>query len=174
VEDWGGKDFQDIMAGVDTVVAAGLADPQRLGVTGWSYGGFMTCWTVTQTQRFKAAITGACISNRHSFYGTSDIGFTFGEHHFGGTPWDDPDKLLERSAIHHIRNVTTPVLILHGEADLRCPVEQAEQFFIALKRQHKHAVLVRYPGEYHGFKKPSHQIDRFARVLAWFEYYLKR
>lgn len=174
VLDWGGMDFQDIMAGVDYCIACGIADPEKLGVTGWSYGGYMTCWAITQTQRFKAAITGACVSNRHSFYGTSDIGYSFGEHHFGSTPWEDANKLLERSAIQYIGNMTTPVLILHGEADIRCPVEQAEQFFIAARRLGKQAVLVRYPGEYHAFKKPSNWLDRMERVYSWFSFYLMR
>ena len=173
VKDWGGNDFKDLMAGVDHAISRGIADPDRLGVTGWSYGGFMTCWTVTQTQRFKAAITGACVSNRHSFYGTSDIGWHFAEHHTGGSPWYESEKLLERSSVQFADKVTTPVLILHGEADLRCPLGQSEEFFTALKRQGKEAVLVTYPGEYHGFTKPSHWTDRYARVLSWFEHYLK-
>lgn len=171
VEDWGGKDFGDLMAAVDNVVNLGIADPDRLGIMGWSYGGYMTCWTITQTQRFKAAITGACISNRHSQYGTGDIVHT-AEHHFGGTPWAQPEKLLERSALQHIAAVTTPVLILHGEADLRCPVTQGEEFYTALRRLKKEAVFVRYPGEYHLFRKPSHIEDRDKRVLAWFTYHL--
>ncbi|MDP2858327.1 MAG: S9 family peptidase [Bacillota bacterium] len=173
VEDWGGNDYQDLMAGVDEVIRLGIADPDRLGVTGWSYGGYMTCWVVTKTQRFKAASTGACISNRMTLYGMGDIVAT-AEHYFGSTPWGDPDKILERSAIIHMKNVTTPVLILHGESDLRCPVGQGEEFFTALKRQKKPAVFVRYPGEYHGFRKPSHIVDRYRRLLAWFEYHLKR
>jgi acylaminoacyl-peptidase len=173
VEDWGGKDYQDLMAGVDEVVRLGIADPEKLGVTGWSYGGYMTCWIVTQTQRFKASCTGACISNRMTLYGMGDIVGT-AEHYFGASPWEDAGKILERSAIIHMRNVTTPVLILHGESDLRCPVGQGEEFFTALKRQKKQAVFVRYPGEFHGFKKPSHIVDRYKRLLAWFEYHLKR
>ncbi len=172
VGDWGGADFRDIMLGVDEVVDCGLADPARLGVTGWSYGGFMTCWTVTQTSRFKAAITGACVSNRHNFYGTSDIGYTFGEHHFEGTPWDDAQRLLERSAIQYVNQVETPVMIVHGENDLRCPVEQADQFFIALRKLKKDAVYVRYPGEFHGISQPGHKLDRFSRYLAWFKHHL--
>ncbi len=174
VRDWGGEDFHDIMRGVDHVIQMGVADSERLGVTGWSYGGFMTCWTLTQTDRFKAAVTGACISNRHSFYGTSDVGHTFGEHHFGGTPWSETEVLLERSPLQYVENIKAPVLILHGEADLRCPVEQGEQFFTALKRLGKQAVFVRYPGEYHAFKKPSHWIDRLRRIQSWFDHYLGR
>ncbi|MGE5653584.1 MAG: prolyl oligopeptidase family serine peptidase [Bacillota bacterium] len=173
VQDWGGADYMDIMAGVDYIIAQGIADPARLGVTGWSYGGYMTSWTITQTNRFKAALAGAIVFNRHNFYGTSDIGYTFGEHQFGGKPWEDPTKLLERSAVYYADRVTTPLLLIHGEGDLRCPIEQSEQFFTALRRQHKEAVLVRYPGEYHGFTQPKHKEDRFKRTLAWFSYYLK-
>ncbi len=172
VEDWGGKDYLDLMAGVDEVIRLGIADPDRLGVTGWSYGGYMTCWVVTQTGRFKAACTGACISNRMTLYGMGDLVST-AEHYFGATPWDDPAKTLERSAILHMKDVTTPVMILHGESDLRCPVGQGEEFFTALRRQKKPAVFVRYPGEFHGFRKPSHIIDRYGRLLAWFQHYLK-
>ncbi len=172
VGDWGGKDYQDIMAGVDRAVADGVADPSRLGVTGWSYGGYMTSWVITQTQRFAAAVAGAIIFNRHNFWGTSDIGYSFGEHQFGGTPWEEPERLLERSAVKHAKKVTTPLLLVGGEADLRCPIEQADQYFIALKRQHKEVVLTRYPGEFHGFTKPSHREDRYERLLAWFKYYL--
>ncbi len=168
VGDWGGKDFQDLMAAVDAAVGAGIADPRRLGITGWSYGGYMTAWAVTQTDRFRAACSGACVFNRHSMYGTSDIGFLWGEYQYGGNPWEAAERLLERSAIHHAGRVKTPVLILHGEDDLRCPVGQGEEFFIALRRQKKPAVFVRYPGESHALRRPSHRLDRYRRLLAWF------
>ncbi len=172
VGDWGGSDYGDLMLGVDHLVAEGIADEERLGIMGWSYGGFMTSWTITQTNRFKAALPGAIVGNRHSFYGSSDIGYFFGEHHFGGTPWNDPDKLLKRSAIHFAHQVNTPVLFMHGENDLRCPIEQTEQFFTALRRQGKPAVMVRYPGEFHGVAQPRHKEDRYKRILAWFKYHL--
>jgi len=171
VGDWGGKDYQDIMAGVDEVIARGIADPKRMFVTGWSYGGFMTSWVVTQTNRFKAAVAGAVVTDRYSMYSTSDITF-FGEHHFGGMPWDEPERVLERSPIAHVRKVQTPVMLLHGEGDLRCPVSQSEEFYLALKRLGKTAVFIRYPGEFHGFTKPSHRFDRYARMVAWFDHYL--
>jgi len=172
VRDWGGKDYEDIMAGLDWAIEAGIAHPDRLGVTGWSYGGYMTSWTITQTQRFKAAVAGAVVYNRHNFWGTSDIGYSFAHYECGGTPWEDPELLLERSAARYAGRVTTPLLLIHGEADLRCPVEQSEQFFVSLRFQGKTAVMARYPGEYHGFRKPSHKADRFARTLAWFRHYL--
>ncbi|MEW6724906.1 MAG: S9 family peptidase [Bacillota bacterium] len=172
VGDWGGKDFEDIMRGVDAFIEKGVADPGRLGVTGWSYGGYMTSWTVTQTDRFKAAIAGAIVYNRHNFWGTSDIGHFFGEHHFGGNPWQDAEKLLSRSAVKYVDRVKTPVMIVHGENDLRCPIEQADQFFYALRKMKKEAVYIRYPGEFHGINKPSHREDRYGRYLSWFQHYL--
>jgi len=173
VADWGGKDYEDIMAGVEAVIRRGIADPERLGVTGWSYGGYMTNWVITQTDRFKAAVSGACVSNRHNFYGTSDIGFTFGEHHWRGRPWDEPERLLARSPLMYVENVQTPLLLVHGEADLRCPVEQADQMYIALKRLGKEVVYVRYPDEFHSFRQPLHQLDRYERLVSWFVHYLQ-
>jgi len=172
VADWGGKDYEDIMAGVDALVQRGVADPDRLGVTGWSYGGFMTNWVITQTTRFRAAVAGACVANRHNFYGTSDIGFTFGEHHWKGNPWENPDRLLERSPLQYVDRVETPLLLVHGEGDLRCPIEQSDQMYIALKRQGKPVVYTRYPDEFHGFTQPLHRLDRYERLVAWFEHYL--
>jgi len=172
VGDWGGKDYQDLMAGVDAVLEQGFVDPQRMGVTGWSYGGYMTNWIITQTTRFAAAVTGACVFNLHNFYGTSDIGFTFGEFQWQGRPWDEPEKLLRHSPVSGVERVQTPVLILHGESDLRCPVEQAEQLFMALKRLGKTAVMVRYPGEFHALRRPSYRVDRYHRMLKWFQHYL--
>lgn len=174
LQDWGGKDYADIMAGLDAVIAMGVANPDRMGVMGWSYGGFMTCWTVTQTERFKAAITGAPVANRLSFIGTSDIPW-FMEWQGGGNPWtrEGEEKLLERSPIRFVANVTTPTMVMCGEGDLRCPIEQADQFYMALRRLGKApTVLVRYPGEYHGFGKPSHRVDRYKRTVAWFKHYI--
>ena len=172
VEDWGGKDYEDLMAGVDHGIEMGIIDGDRLGVTGWSYGGFMTCWIVTQTDRFGAAVGGACVSDQYSMYGTSDVGFGFTEFSTGATPWEDPDTLLAHSSVRHMGEVTTPLLLLHGADDLRCPVSQSEEVFTALKRQGKESVLVRYPGEPHGLAKPQNQVDRMERTAAWFRHYL--
>lgn len=174
VGDWGGKDYTDIMAGVDAVIAMGIADPDRLGVTGWSYGGFMTCWTVTHTDRFKAAITGAPVANNHSMIGTTDIPW-FTEWHLGGNPWspEGEENLLAHSSIRYADRVATPTMVICGEGDLRCPISQAEEFYMALRRIGKApAVHVRYPGEFHGFTKPLHKQDRYERTLAWFRHYL--
>ncbi len=173
VHDWGGRDFQDLMAGVDRAVEMGIADPDRLGVAGWSYGGFMTCWTVTHTNRFKAAAAGACISDIFSAYGTQDVGVGFVEFSNGGPPWADPVGLIEQSSVRSMDRVTTPMLLLHGEGDLRCPVSQGDEVFYALKRQGKTCVFVRYPDEFHGIARPRNKVDRQERMGAWFEHYLK-
>lgn len=170
VRDWGGSDFKDIMAGVDYAVSLGVADPSKLFVTGWSYGGYMTSWTVTQTSRFKAAIAGAIVSNRYSMWGTSDIPF-FGENHWGGLPWEAHEEYFERAPISFVTRVETPVMFIHGEGDLRCPVSQSEEFYLSLRRLGKTAVLVRYPDQFHVFSRPYHKFDRYERMLSWFDYY---
>ncbi|HHY76588.1 MAG TPA: S9 family peptidase [Firmicutes bacterium] len=168
--DWGNKDYMDVMACVDAVVSRGSVDENNIFVHGWSYGGYWTLWAITQTGRFKAACAGASVSNLHSDYGTSDIMWA-DEHEYGGKPWENADLLLDRSPLSHVANVTTPVLLLHGENDLRCPISQSEQFYIGLKRLGKTAVFVRYPDEYHGLRRHLHRIDRYKRMFAWFEYY---
>lgn len=172
VGEWGGKDFEDLMAGVDEIISRGLADPDRLGVTGWSYGGFMTNWIIGSTRRFKAAVSGACVFNNLDFYGTSDIGLFFGEFQWQGNPWDNPDRLLRLSPMKNAAKIETPVLLLHGESDLRCPLSQSEQIYAALKRQGKKAVLVTYPGQYHSLSTPAHRFDRCQRTADWFAHYL--
>lgn len=176
VNDWGGRDYEDIMAGVDAAVAMGVADPERLGVMGWSYGGFMTCWTVTHTERFKAAITGAPVANNYSMIGTTDIPW-FTEWHLGGNPWsrEGEERLLAHSSIRYTDRVTTPTMVVCGEGDLRCPISQAEEFYMALKRIGKApTVQIRYPGEFHGVAKPKHRLDRYERTVAWFRYWLMK
>ncbi|MGE5654821.1 MAG: S9 family peptidase [Bacillota bacterium] len=173
VKDWGGKDYQDIMTGLDRAIELGIVDENRVGIMGWSYGGYMTCWAVTQTNRFKAAVGGANISNIYTLYGCSDIGAAYDEGLLGGPAFDDEELYMGRSAIRHVRNVTTPILLLHGEADIRCPIDQSEQFYACLKRLGKDVVFVRYPEQYHGFVKPSYIHDRWARTVAWFDHYVK-
>ncbi len=171
--DWGNKDYTDVMSCVDAAVNKGFVDERNVFLHGWSYGGYWTVWAVTQTGRFKAACAGACVSNMHSDYGTSDIMWA-DEHEYGGKPWEDADLLLDRSALSHVQDVTTPILLLHGENDLRCPISQTEQFYVGLRRLGKTAVMVRYPEEYHGLRRPLHRIDRYRRMLAWFDYYRQR
>ncbi len=172
-QDWGGADFRDIMLGIDYLIDNEIIDKDRIGVTGWSYGGYMTCWTISQTNRFKAALAGASVVDRYSMFGTSDIGYNFGFYHFGGTPWENSHKLVERSPINYAYKIDTPLLLIHGEEDYRCPIGQSEEIFTALKYLNKEVVMVRYPKEPHNFKKPYHLIDRYSRLLSWFEHYIK-
>jgi dipeptidyl aminopeptidase/acylaminoacyl peptidase len=173
VGDWGGKDYLDLMAGLDHVLSFGWADPDRLYVTGGSYGGFMTNWIVGHTDRFKAAATQRSISNNISAFGTSDIGWHFWQFEMGdATPWRDEHKLVERSPLTYVERVTTPLLLLHSEKDYRCPIEQAEQFFVALKLLGKEAVFVRYQDDSHELTrggKPRNRIDHARRIADWFD-----
>ncbi len=122
-KDWGGADYQDLMSGVDKVIEMGVADPNRLGVMGWSYGGFMTSWIVTQTKRFKAASAGAPVTNLMSFNGTADIP-AFVPDYFGGQAWENVEIYQKHSPMFNVKGVTTPTLIQHGEADIRVPISQ--------------------------------------------------
>jgi dipeptidyl aminopeptidase/acylaminoacyl peptidase len=172
VGDWGGKDYQDLMTGVDELVRMGLADPERLGVMGGSYGGFMTFWVVTQTDRFKAAIGHAGISDWYSFHGQSDIPGLM-EYGFGGTPWTAREVYEKWSPVRYADRVKTPLMITHGEQDRRVPIAQAEQYYRALRKRGVETVFVRYPREGHGIAEPNHQIDLVGRQLEWFDKHLK-
>ncbi len=177
VGDWGGKDCEDLMAAVDHVVAMGFVDETRLAVTGGSYGGFMTNWVIGHTRRFAAAASARCVSNNLSFFGTSDIGWHFGEYELGGAnPYDDPERFLRFSPVSYVKNVTTPLLILHAENDYRCPIEQAEQFFAALRYLGKTARFVRYPKDTHDLTRggtPSNRVHHMRSVVEWFDRYLR-
>ena len=166
--DWGGGDYQDMMTGVDALVARGLADPDRLGVMGWSYGGYMTSWIITQTKRFKAASVGAGVTNLMSFTGTADIP-SFIPDYFGGEFWDDLEPWRKRSAMFHVKGVKTPTLIQHGESDLRVPVSQGYELYNALKRQGVPTRMVVYPRQPHGIQEPRLQLDAMNRNLEWFD-----
>ncbi len=173
--DWGGKDYLDIMAGLDHVIAQGYIDMERMGVTGGSYGGYMTSWVVGHTDRFRAAVAQRSLTNRYSFYGTSDIGPGFGESEFPGNPWDDHDVLYDRSPVHYVKNIKTPLLIIHSEQDLRCPIEQSEQLFTFLKRQRKVVEFVRFPDETHELSrsgKPKHRKERLERIAGWMKRFI--
>lgn len=170
--DWGGGDYRDIMAGVDHVIQMGVADPERLGVMGWSYGGFMTSWIITQTDRFDAASVGAGVTNLMSFSGTADIpGFI--PDYFGGEFWEVFDAWRAHSAMFHVGNVTTPTLIQHGEEDARVPVSQGYELYTALRRQDVPVKMVVYPRQPHGVREPKLQLDAMKRNLEWFKQWVK-
>lgn len=174
--DYGGGDYRDLMESVDYALSQyEFIDESRLGVTGGSYGGFMTNWIVGHTDRFKAAVTQRSISNWLSFYGVSDIGYFFTEDQIGGNAWDDTEKLWKHSPLAYVDNVSTPLLILHGEQDLRCPIEQAEQLYIALKRRKQTTRLVRFPGANHELSRGGHphlRVRRLEHIAGWFNEYL--
>lgn len=176
-EDYGGKDYTDLMSAVDYALENyDFIDQERLGVTGGSYGGFMTNWIVGHTNRFKAAVTQRCISNWLSFYGVSDIGYFFTKWELGKNLLEDPAKLWDFSPLKYAENVETPLLIVHGELDFRCPIEQAEQMFVALKHLRKEVEFVRFPGANHELSrsgKPEMRIERLNHITRWFEEYLK-
>jgi dipeptidyl aminopeptidase/acylaminoacyl peptidase len=174
---YGEQDYADLMEAVDYVVARyGFIDAQRLGVLGGSYGGFMTNWIVTHTDRFKAAVTMRSISNWVSMFGCSDIGWVFGKWEMGGeVPWREEEAYMAKSPIRYVEAVRTPTLIIHSEEDYRCPMEQAEQFFTALKVRGVPTELVRFPKEHHGLSregKPQHRMERLEHIVRWFTTYL--
>ena len=174
--EWGGKDFQDIMAGVDAVIARGIADADKCVVMGGSYCGFMTFWTVSQTDRFKAAIGHAAISDWYSFHGQSDIPGLM-EYGFNGTPWDVPENYRRWSPMTYVSKVKTPLMITHGERDMRVNIQQGEQYYRALKKRGVEVVFYRYPREGHEMSRagePRHRVDRLERMKAWFDKYCKQ
>lgn len=168
--DFGGADFEDVLAGIDLLVAEGVADPARVGICGWSFGGFMTAWAVTHSDRFKAAVAGAAPTNWVSKIGTTDIG-PFNEWNLGRV-WDNPDVSWERSPIRYLRHATTPTLIVHGEADPRVPVTQGLEFYLGLKSGGVETEFVVYPRQGHAFHERAFELDLLERSVAWFEKYL--
>ncbi|MDP9352197.1 MAG: prolyl oligopeptidase family serine peptidase, partial [Chloroflexota bacterium] len=175
VKQWGVRDYQDVMAAADWAANQPWVDPERIGITGGSYGGFMTNWVLGHTDRFKAGVTSRCLSNWSSFYGTSDIGPRFSEWMVGGTPWDNPEGYARMSPITYMKQVKTPLLVIHSEQDHRCPVEQGEQVFVALSRFGCETEFVRFPQESHGLTrggKPNRRVENLNHVLRWFERYI--
>lgn len=172
---WGETDMPDVMAAVDWAVAQGYVDQNRLGVTGGSYGGYLTNWIIAHTDRFRAAVTQRCVSNLHSFYGTSDIGWFFGESQFGGNAWERREVYMKYSPVSYVANIHTPLLVLHSENDYRTPIEQSEQMFISLKRLGREVEFVRIPDSNHDLSrngKPSLRIERLNHIIGWFDRYL--
>ena len=170
--DIGSGDYEDLMTGVDELINRGIADPNKLGLRGWSYGGILGGWTITQTDRFKGASVGAMVSDWTSEYGPGfnhDLRLWY----IGGTPWDNPDEWRERSALTHIANVTTPTLVLHGINDRTDTEPQSMMFFQALKDQGKITRYIRFPREPHGFREPRHQRTRDVEEIRWIQKHVR-
>lgn len=172
VNDWGKGDFKDIMTGVDALIAKGVADANKLVLHGWSYGGYMCSWTITQTTRFKAASCGAGLTNLISMYGTNDIPSVLDDY-FGGPPYPNSAGYWSASAMAFVAKAKTPTLILHGANDDRVPPSQGQELYLALRKLGVPTEFVTYPREPHGFREPNHQVDKVEREIAWFERWLK-
>ncbi len=173
--EWAVKDSLDIMAGVDAVIEKGYIDEQRLGVIGGSYGGFMTSWLIGHSDRFRAAVADRSVIDRFSFFGSSDIGWDFTDDDMEVAPWDNPERYMRMSPITYVKNIHTPVLIIHSESDLRCNIEQSEQLFAALKYLGRETLFVRFEGQSHGLSRGGHpklRKERLRHIRKWFEKYL--
>jgi dipeptidyl aminopeptidase/acylaminoacyl peptidase len=178
INDWGGKDYEDLMLGLDAALARGGSgarlDGARLGVAGGSYGGFMTNWAVGHSDRFKAAVTMRSVVNIEPFFGTSDIGWSF-EDELGLVPWRDPERARHFSPLSYVERIHTPLLILHSDQDLRCPVSEGEQLFTALKYLGRETKFIRFEGQSHELSRAGHPRSRVLRlraILDWFQRYL--
>jgi dipeptidyl aminopeptidase/acylaminoacyl peptidase len=171
VRDWGGGDYRDIQTGLDELVKRGISDPTKLGQSGWSYGGYMTAWTLTQTDRFKGVMVGAGLTNMYSMYSTNDLQ-TVLEEYFGGEPWNDEEAYRKASAMTFIKQAKTPSLIMHGAQDQRVPVGQAQELYMGLKKNGVPVELVFYPRQGHGIGEPRLQLDKMKREYAFFAKYV--
>ena len=169
--DWGGADFKDVMAGVDYLIAQGVADPNKLGIGGWSYGGYMSEWAITQTNRFKASVSGAGMVDLIAEFETEN-GPSY-DKWFWGLPYDRQEAMLKYSPYLYLKNCHTPILILQGINDTTDPLGQSTGLYRGLKFYGAPAELVEYPRENHGFREEKHMLDRLNRILAWYEQYLK-
>jgi dipeptidyl aminopeptidase/acylaminoacyl peptidase len=170
-QDWGGGDFADIMAGVDFLIAQGITDPNRMAIGGWSFGGFMTSWAVTHTDRFKAGMVGAGVTDLYSMATTTDISPSFSQGYMG--PLATNAAIYDKhSPVRYLDQCHTPVLVLHGEADPRVPISQGQEFYHGLRFMNKEAVMVTYPREPHIFTEREHQIDSLTRILEWYDAHL--
>ena len=169
---WGKGDYEDCMTGVDAMIANGIADPERLGAFGWSYGGYMTFWILTQTDRFKAVSPGAGLTNIYSMYSQNDIQRYLRWFYSDKSPWDAQELYWDRSPMKYVNNVKTPTMIMHGQVDTRVPIAQAQEFYQALKERNVPVEFVVYPRENHGFTEPRHQMDRIRRYVRFFTKYL--
>ena len=167
LRDWGGGDFRDIQTGLDDLVRRGIADSTKLAQAGWSYGGYMTAWTLTQTNRFKGVMVGAGLTNMFSMYSTNDLQTTL-ENYFGAEPWNDEPAYRRASAMMFIKQAKTPTLIMHGQQDQRVPIGQAQELYMGLKKNNVPVTLIFYPREGHGLGEPRHQLDKMKREYAFF------
>ncbi len=174
-EDWGGEDYLDLLAAVDAACRRPYVDEERLGLHGYSYGGYMSSWIVGHSDRFRAAVIGAPVTNLVSMYGQTDIAVSFGERQWGGLPQENFDHYVERSPLTYADRVTTPVLLLHGEDDIRVPISQSEELYVALKRRGKPVEFARFPGCSHLFLRSGHATLRkeyYDRSVAWLQRWL--
>ncbi len=174
--DWGGADYDDITAWVDYVSAKPYIDRKRMGVTGGSYGGYMTNWIIGHTDRFSAAVTQRSVSNLISMYGSSDFNWAFQEEFGNVPPWEEMENYWRQSPIKYIGNAVTPTLVIHSENDMRCPIEQGEQIFVALKQLGVDTKMIRFPDEPHGLSRggrTDRRIARLEQISGWFDLYLK-
>ncbi|MEO7001826.1 MAG: S9 family peptidase, partial [Ktedonobacterales bacterium] len=172
INDWGGKDYEDVLAGLDAAIARGGLDADRLGVAGGSYGGFMTNWAVGHSDRFKAGVTMRSVVNMATMFGVSDIGWSLTIDELSATPWDDLTRLMRFSPITYVKDIHTPLLILHSDNDLRCPIEEGEQLFSALKFLGRETKFVRFEGQSHDLSRTGHprsRVIRFNEITGWFE-----
>jgi dipeptidyl aminopeptidase/acylaminoacyl peptidase len=174
--DWGDGPMRDVMGGVDSLIADGLADPDRLGVTGGSYGGYLTSWMVGHTDRFKAAVTCRSVNDMTSEMLSGDIaGPLFGRYEYGVNPWEDPDLYWRHSPIAYAKDIHTPLLIQHSEKDLRCPITQGEELFTALRSLKREVRFMRVPDESHELTRsgaPFRRVENINRIRDWFVHYL--
>jgi dipeptidyl aminopeptidase/acylaminoacyl peptidase len=171
IRDWGGGDYQDIQSGIDYLTGRGIADPDKLAQSGWSYGGYMTAWTLTQTNRFKAVMVGAGLTDMFSMYSTNDLQRVL-EGYFGAEPWNDLEVYRRASAMTFIKQAKTPALIQHGGADTRVPPGQAQELYMGLHKNGIPVELVFFPREPHGLQEPRHQLDKMRREYSWFSKYV--
>jgi dipeptidyl aminopeptidase/acylaminoacyl peptidase len=173
-DDWGNRDYADVLAGTDFLESLPYVDERRIGITGGSYGGFMTNWAVGHTRRYKAAVTQRSVVDLKPFFGSSDTGFLF-HYEFGGHPWTAKEAYERMSPITYAENIRTPLLILHNENDLRCAIEQAENLFATLKVLGRRVEFVRFPEEPHGLSRsgrPDRRLVRLEKIVGWFKRYL--
>jgi dipeptidyl aminopeptidase/acylaminoacyl peptidase len=172
--DWGKGDYEDCITGVEAILARGWADRDRLGAFGWSYGGYMTFWLLTQTDMFKAVSPGAGLTNIYSMYSQNDIQRYLRWFYNDESPWENPERYWDHSPMKHVKNVKTPTLILHGQNDVRVPIAQAQEFYRALVEMNVPVEFAVYPRAGHGLTEPRHQLDRLKRYLNFFGKYLNQ